>query len=158
MNPNELENLLGRMPLRKPPASLDRRVLSARPRRGHGLALAAAGVGLAAAAVLVVANALTPATVDPPAPGAMSPPETVVAAPPQAVEAAPAETPQPLRVEANWSTVSYEGMVVPDDRTPLMKFRRQRIEYVETLDEATGTRLQAAVPREEIILVKATVY
>jgi hypothetical protein len=157
MDPNQLENLLGRMPLRKPAATLDRRVRSARPRRRRLALAAAAGLGLAAAVVLAIGYLPMQTDSDRPGPDVPSPAEPVAIAPEHVAEAPPA-TPQPVRVEANWSTVSYEGMVVPDDRTPLMQFRRQMVEYVETRDEARGMRIQTAVPREEIILVKATVY
>jgi len=150
---NEIEDLLGRMPLRKPSASLDAKVFGGRRRGRRILWWAAVGSAVgAAAAVLLVAFALfcddgdvVARDTDPPAPV----PET-----PAMAQADPA----PVRLEQNWSTVAYEGVVTPDDRTPLRQFRRRMFERVEWIDEARGTRMEMTVPRDEVILIKATAH
>jgi hypothetical protein len=143
MGSDDIENLLGRMPLRKPPASLDAKVLGA-ARPGRRIVLwGAAGAGLAAAAaavILAVAGLGGPART----PVLPSPTQGVVAA-------------EPVRVEEDWSQVRYEGIVVPDGRTPLKQFRRQAIEHVQWIDAASGTRTEMTIPREEVILIKASV-
>ena len=142
MNNDDIENLLARMPLVKAPASLDAKVLG-RARRGRRVIFwtaAAAGLAAAAAVTMAVLNLGGP-TKPPPLP---PPTESVAAA-------------EPVRVEQNWSQLSYEGIVVPDGRTPLKKFRRQAIEHVQWIDATSGTKTEMTIPREEVILIKASV-
>jgi len=140
MNDHDIETLLARMPLVKAPASLDSKVLG-RARRGRRVIFwTAAAAGLAAAAVIMAVLNLGGPT-KPPLP---PPTESMAAA-------------EPVRVEQNWSQLSYEGIVVPDGRTPLKKFRRQAIEHVQWIDAASGTKTEMTIPREEVILIKASV-
>jgi hypothetical protein len=142
MNSDDIESLLERMPLVKVPASLDARVLG-RARRGHRMLLwTAAAAGLAAAAVVVAVLNFGGPTKLPPLP------------PPSEEAMAAAE---PVRLEQNWSQLSYEGVVVPDGRTPLRQFRRQTLEHVQWIDASNGTRTEMTIPREEVILIKAPV-
>jgi hypothetical protein len=64
----------------------------------------------------------------------------------------------PVRVEQNWSQVSYEGLVFPDEQTPLRKIRQQSLEHRQWIDAEHGIRMESTVPRENTILVKASVY
>lgn len=149
--PDEIEILLGRMPLRKAPASLDDRVIGRRRRRRILVWSLASGTVAAAAAALVVAIILNAgdgnvvARGGPPAP----------AAPAEAV--AQADPAGPVRVERNWSTVAYEGVVTPDNQMPLMKFRRRTLGQVQVIDKAGGRKMDMTVPGEEVILIKAPV-
>jgi len=142
MNNDDIESLLERMPLVKVPASLDARVLG-RARRGRRMLLwTAAAAALAAAAVVVAVLNFGGPTKLPPLP------------PPSKEAMAAAE---PVRLEQNWSQLSYEGVVVPDGRTPLRQFRRQTLEHVQWIDASNGTRTEMTIPREEVILIKAPV-
>jgi hypothetical protein len=151
---NEIENLLGRMPLRKPPASLDDRVIGRRRRRRILAWSLASGAVAAAAAAVVVAVLLT-----------TGPDGTMVARSPNppAVPNVPVErvaqapSPKPLRLERNWAAVSYEGVVAPDEGAPLMKFRRRTLGHVQMIDQARGRQMEMTVPGEEVILIKAPV-
>lgn len=159
----DIESLLRRMPLQKPPADLDRKVLRARPRR---FPMWVAGVGataLAAAAALVMAVYLPQTGVTPPVPGPTTP-TTVIAGPAvvsvPSVTAAEAE-PQPdtpMQFRQNWSPLAYEGIVEPDDHTPLRKYRRQTYDYVRWSDPRQGFQVETTIPREEVILIKADVH
>jgi len=141
----EIENLLRAMPLKKPSAALDARVLGRSARRWWWLAPVAGGA-LAAAAALVLAVALPHGGQPPAAPPA-----------PVAPAEATAQAAGPERLEQNWSEVSYEGLVTPDEGTPLRKFRRRTYEYVRWFDPRQGIQVETTVPREEVILVKAAV-
>ena len=146
---DEIENLLGRMPLREPPPSLDNRVLGRRHRRRRILYRSLAGGALtAAAAALIVGFALSGGDGDRVAQD--NPP-----APTQAT--ARAKPAAPVRIERNWSTVAYEGVVVPDRRLPLRKFRRQVLEHVQWVDKSRGRRMEMTVPHDEVILIKAPI-
>jgi hypothetical protein len=165
---DEIENLLHEMPLRKPSPALDDRVLAGlrgrppgqteaparRPRRWW--ALPAAGAALAVAAAIVIALALPRGTeTGGPGPDAAAPPEPGSVA--QAPEV-PAADAGPVRMEQDWSELTYEGVVVADEETPLRKYRHQTLEHVQWFDPRRGIRVESTVPREEVILVKATVY
>ncbi|MBM4017324.1 MAG: hypothetical protein FJ288_03195 [Planctomycetes bacterium] len=141
--------------------------------------LGAAAGALAAAAAVIVAVGLPRGTQDasapqPPAPSATietgaapgpvqvaaapAPPSAAPAAPPSAAPAASPAVPGPVvpvRLEQNWSELSYEGLVFPDPHTPLRQFRHRMIERVQTFDPQRGIRMETTVPREEIILIRA---
>jgi hypothetical protein len=149
---SDIENLLREMPLRKPPASLDARVLGAAPQpRRRTWPMAIAGAVLAAAAAVVIALALPRGTETGPAAPAAPPAASTVQV------AAQADAAAPVRLEQNWTQVSYEGLVAPDNEAPLRKFRRQTIEHVRWTDPASGLRVEATTPRDEIILIRADV-
>ena len=69
--------------------------------------------------------------------------------------AGPATPLQPVRLEHNWTTVSYEGVVAPAEEPPLQKFRRRTVEHVQWFDPARGIRMETMVPHEDVILIKA---
>jgi len=147
---SDIENLLREMPLRKPPASLDARVLGARARPGRRTwPIAVAAGALAAAAALVIAFVLPRGTET----GAVAPGAPPAPAPVQV--ASQAGQAGPVRLEQNWTEVSYEGLVAPDNETPLRKFRRQTIEHVRWTDPSSGIRVETTTPRDEIILIRA---
>lgn len=142
MNSDDIESLLERMPLVKAPASLDARVLGP-ARRGRRILLwTAAAAGLAAAAIVLAALNF-------------GGPTKLLPLPPPSKEAMAAA--EPVRLEQNWSQLSYEGVVVPDGRTPLRQFRRQTLEHLQWIDASSGTRTEMTIPREEVILIKAPV-
>jgi len=53
--------------------------------------------------------------------------------------------------------VTYEGVVAPEGE-PLAKFRRRVVRQLEWIDPDYGARMEMTVPREDVILIKATVY
>ena len=142
---SDIENLLREMPLRKPAASLDARVVGRRRRLRIVLWTAAtAGVAAAAAAAIIILA------------GPGGPAQLPALPPPAAVAQAPSPA-EPVRLQRNWSQLSYEGVVVPDGRTPLRQFRHQALEHVQWIDAARGTKTEMTIPREEIILIKAPI-
>jgi len=107
-------------------------------------------------------SAAPAASPQPPGPvqvaAAPAPPSAAPAAPPSAAPAASPAVPGPVvpvRLEQNWSELSYEGLVFPDPHTPLRQFRHRMIERVQTFDPQRGIRMETTVPREEIILIRA---
>jgi hypothetical protein len=68
----------------------------------------------------------------------------------------PAAAVEPVRLEQNWSEVSYEGLVFPDPQTPLQAFRRRTVDRVQFFDPQRNIRMETTVPREEFIFVKAS--
>ncbi len=165
----DIETLLKHMPLKAAPASLDARVLALRPaapaapagaavplrRYRRMLALGFAGGALAAAAALVLAWGLWPS-----GPAVSGPPTEGVAAVAEGGPGAGAANlpTKPLRLERNWSQVSYDGLVFPDARTPWRQFRQQQVEHVRWTDPQRGIEVESTVPHENVILVKAPVY
>lgn len=163
----DIEMLLKRMPLKAAPASLDARVLALRPaaqavpagaavplrRYRRMLALGVAGGALAAAAALVLAWGLWPS-----GPAVSGPPtEGAPALAGAGTNTADLGT-KPLRLERNWSQVSYDGLVFPDARTPWRQFRQQQVEHVRWTDPQRGIEVESTVPHENIVLIKAPVY
>ena len=101
------------------------------------------GGSLAAAAAVMLAWGLWPAEVP------------VAPAPAGEAVAKAADPAGPIRVEQNWSEVSYDGLVFPDEQTPMQKFRRQTLEHVQWIDAKNGVRMETTRPREDIILLSA---
>ena len=140
--PDAIEELLNRMPLRRPPDGIDARVLAARTRRGRTVGwLVSAGVAAAAVllAVALYEHVTAPRLTDPGDPAQV------------------AEAPTPLSMERQWTHVAYEGVVAPDGE-PMAKFRRRVVQQLEWIDPDDGARMEMTVPREDVILIKATVY
>ncbi len=137
-----IEEMLREIPLRKPPESMDARVLRGpRPRVIPWVAL-----GGAVAAAIVLAAFLLPR---PPVGEPLPPQETP----------GPAEQGfEPVSVEETVSRTSYEGLVIPDEKTPMRVFRRRVLERTWMLDQQSGYTVEMAVPREEIILINAEMY
>lgn len=161
-----IENLLRQMPLRTPPPSLDARVLALRP-AGESVSrkvsvpfrqyrrmqiLGFLGGALAAAAALLLAWGLWFS-----GPAGSTPPAGESSAVANA-GADPDLDARPVRLERNWSQLSYDGLVFPDEQTPWRKFRQQHLEHVRWIDPQRGVRMESTVPRENVILVKAPVY
>jgi hypothetical protein len=137
---SEIENLLRQMPLRKPSADLDARVLAGRPRARRAWLAGAVGGALAAAAAVILAVGL-PQNMSKVTPGPQPGPAAAV---------------EPVRIEQNWSEVSYEEVVCPDPETPMQTFRRRTVDHVQFFDPQRNIRMETIVPREEIIFVKAS--
>ncbi len=143
-----VENLLRRMPLRRPSAALDARILALRPKHRRVWIVSLAGGALAAAAAVLLALALPRGseTGAPVPPSASSTPASMALATPRA----------PVEFQENYSQVSYEGVVAPDNVTPLQQFRRHTVERVQWVDAARGLKFETTTPRDEIILVSAS--
>jgi hypothetical protein len=180
-NPHEIENLLRQMPLVKPSADLDARVADVfaagaagtetrrantpevrraniwgRPRTRQAWLVGAVGGALAAAAAIILAVGLPQGTpTSTPGPQPASAPPLVANGSLTLTGAAPPLPVEPVRLEQNWSELSYEGLVCPDPETPLRKFRRRTLEHVQWFDPRRNIRMETTIPREEIIFVKA---
>ena len=139
----KLEEVLARMPLRRPPASLDAKVL--RPgqlRIGRWVAI---GGVVAAAAVVVAVFILWPGS----------------AADAPVVEDSPSQVEQaldPVQVEETVWHVAYEGLFVPVENTPVRMFRHRSIRRTRLLDGQSGYTVEVTVPDEQVLLVSAEVY
>lgn len=148
----QIEALLRALPLRRPTASLDARVLGGRPARLAALRLVfACGVAAAAAAAVLILMLWPANPARPPAPAVGT----------HALAAASTSAPAgaaPFRVEETWSNVSYEGTVALDDQTPVRQFIQNRVERTRWVDPQTGKVFQITVPVKELILVKAETY
>ena len=171
---SEIENLLRQMPLRKPSADLEARVADAfaagaastetrranirgRPRTRQAWLVGAVGGALAAAAAIILAVGLPQGTQTPaPGPQPASAPGQVASGSLTLTGAAPPLPVEPVRLEQNWSELSYEGLVCPDPETPLRKFRHRTLEHVQWFDPRRNIRMETTIPREEIIFVKAS--
>jgi hypothetical protein len=176
---HDIENLLRQMPLAKPSADLDKRVMDTlaggaadssaavssaagtetrravalrQPRARRAWLIGAVGGALAAAAVVMLVVGLPPntTTVTPPPPTALV--KAAGAPAPLPVEAAPV---QPVRLEQNYSELSDEGIVFPDPQTPMQTFRHRTVDRVQFFDPQRNIRMETTVPREEFIFVKA---
>lgn len=145
-----IETMLRNMPLARPSADLDRRVLSSRPARPLVLRLGAAlALGAAAATILVVL-----ATREQPGP-ALPGPRALASAPAPATGVAPAAN--PVCLEQNWSTIEYQGVLDSADQGPLRAYRQQTLQRMVILD-ANGRPTEVNVPRQNVILVSAEQY
>ncbi|MBL7140835.1 MAG: hypothetical protein ISS74_08005 [Planctomycetes bacterium] len=161
----DIEILLGQMPLRRPPASLDARVLRRleRPRQVViPWAVAASAVAAAAVAILcaVLGGGDAPDAGAPAAPPVaqadlLAEPPAVPEAGPWADEAEAAVV--PVHIERQWTHLAYEGVVSPEGE-PMAKFRRQVVEQLEWVDPEDGAYMEMTVPREDVFLIKADVY
>jgi hypothetical protein len=159
----EIESLLRRMPLRRPGAALDGRVLSAcrRPivRRRLWWAAAAALVAAAGAGPIVghlltqrerpgdtsqTTRHLAPAGGE----GAAQNPVRPEPAPP------PARA-QPVRIERTLAGgFNSDGVVGVADHAPLHRYRRLSVRQMWIIDLKTGKRMAVTIPREEVVLVR----
>ncbi len=144
---DEIEKLLRKMPLRRPPKTLDRRVL--RQPAGAARLWWAAGALAAAAVVVGVAIALSGGGKQ------HSHPEPGVAERTAQPEPQPAG---PVRMEQTYSRMQYEGVLLLDDRTPLRKFRRRILRRVLWIDVRTGYTDVMSIPDEQVVLIAAETY
>jgi len=125
-----------------------------RPHPMRAWLIGAVGGALAAAAAVILAVGLPQNTANVPSvPKPASAPTEVAASVPQP---GPAAAVEPVRLEQNWSEVSYEGLVFPDPQTPLQTFRRRTVDRVQFFDPQRNIRMETTVPREEFIFVKAS--
>jgi negative regulator of sigma E activity len=177
---HDIENLLRQMPLAKPSADLDKRVMDAlaagaadcgtadycaagqetrravalrQPRSRRSWLIGAFVGALAAAAVVMMVVGLPQNT------GIVTPGQQNVSAPVEVARSTPPLAPtasvEPVRLEQNWSEVSDEGIVCPDPQTPLRTFRHRTVDRVQFFDPQRNIRMETTVPREEFIFVKA---
>ena len=160
-----VEDLLRRMPLRRPGADLDARVYATlrHPSLERFNRLRRASLGVAAA--LAVAAGVAPlashlfdagsAKVRPVA-IATHPPADPAPRPVQAARpATPARPVLPgLRVERTIARVTDEGIVGQLGGAPLQRYRRQSQQQVWLVDPRRGARLSASIPREEVVVVR----
>jgi hypothetical protein len=146
--PSDLEDLLRRVPLRRPSEDLDRRVLAeaaapaARPRvfRWAATALAAA-----AAVALAVAGWQWLSMQGNEHHKAYGP------ASPGVVQADGHD--EPIRIEQVWSAVEPRGVVMIDDQTPARGFVRRTVNRVQVIDEKQNIRVEYTIPREDYVYV-----
>lgn len=144
---SEIEKLLEKMPLRRPRASLDRRIL----RSGKMTAIrwsAVAGAVAAAAALLVAALIWQGERHD-------SPEQSRIADTHPKLPEFPAG---PVRLQRDFSQLEYEGIILLDDKTPVRKFHRRILRNVIWMDEQAGFVDEMTMPDEEIILLTAQTY
>ena len=138
-----LEELLKGLPVRRPPASLDAKVL--RPARRRALGLGVTAAAAAAAAAALAALLLWPRT----------PHE------PPSVGVSQARRPgqlEPMQVEETVSQLSYQGLVAPDESWPMRVLRRRAITRTWLVDPQTGYTVETTVPHDQILLIRAEIY
>ncbi len=145
-----VEGLLGAMPLRKPPAELDERVLSGTAPRRWGTARLL--VPAVAAAVLALVAAWVWLK-QPPGAERKGPPGVATAV--AKTEGAQPEASAPVVI--TWSETSYEGTVLLGDETPAYAFVRHGVRLTNWVDAGTGARFVTRVPMKNVILIKAQV-
>ncbi|MCX5682876.1 MAG: hypothetical protein NT049_04240 [Planctomycetota bacterium] len=147
---NDIETLLRQMPLRKPSLDLDVRVMARRPHPTRAWFIGAAGGALAAAAVVMLIVGLPQNATH------VTPGTTLVGGGNPVSLPGPTAPVEPVRLEQNWSELSYEGLVLPDPQTPLQTFRHRTVDRVQFFDPLRNIRMETTVPREEVIFVKAS--
>lgn len=141
----QLEEMLRRMPLKKPPASLDAKVLGPKRR-----VIRFATLGAAAA---VIAIAIT-----------LSIPEKSAlesSAPLDGAEVAGVEESdeaEAMELTETFSDVTYEGLFVTAENKPVHVFRRRMLERTLFVDPKSGYQLETVRPDEELLFVAAEVY
>jgi hypothetical protein len=154
LSDNQVEALLRALPVVKPSAAMDARVMRDRPQPLWRYVAAVSS--LAAAAAVVVA--LLPHGGGNKAPG-IGP--VAVQAPAPTVN-----TQLPAALTGNFAPVNVEQIcqVVSDevhpgaDRVPVREIRRRNIEKIVWEDKTSGVRIETTgQPREEVIIVKAEV-
>jgi hypothetical protein len=186
-NLSEVEDLLARMPLRPPPATMDARVEVARLAAGLPECAAApvrrwpqimggfAAGALAAAAAVVLWMSITPSPQTPDQPAAPAAPVALATVPAPAApapsrgirrltldgtaaRAASYDATGPVELRQNWSRTLDEGLVTPvGAEAPLRRLRLQRLERVLLEDPRDDTRFEMTVPHEDVILIAAPV-
>jgi len=128
-----------------------------RPPTRQAWLVGAVGGALAAAAAVILAIGLPQGTpTGTPGPQPASAPGQVANGSLTLTGAAPPLPVEPVRLEQNWSELSYEGLVCPDPQTPMQTFRRRTVDHVQFFDPQRNIRMETIVPREEIIFVKAS--
>jgi hypothetical protein len=147
---SKIEHLLLAMPLAKPGERLDRRVLSG-PRIILGpLAGYIAAAAAAAAIVVAVAMSMTGGAQN------RGPAQRQLASVPG--QGAAGESANEIRVEQDWSQLSYQGLLTTDSGVVFRKFVQEDVKCVTLVDESSGRDVQVTVPTQQAILVKAEMY
>lgn len=146
---SKIEHLLLQMPLARPGERLDQRVLSGsrilRPLAGY-----IAGAAAAAAIVVAVVMSMTGGTPD------RGPEQRQIASVPNQGQAGSGAS--EIRVEQDWSQISYQGLLTTDSGAVFRKFVQEDVKCVTLVDESSGRDVQVTVPTEQAILVKAEMY
>lgn len=148
MTDDELEQLLGDVPLRRPTLAMDRRVgeaLAPKPAKWGRLAIAAVLLLAVGAAISTRQLRLRPPAAVPAIAGT-SPPATAVA------------LASPVRVDRAVSTEVSDGVVTVTDNVPYERVRRTTVRETWYVDPRTGARVRVEVPTEEVVLRPAEVY
>jgi hypothetical protein len=155
----EIESLLRRMPLRRPRAALDGRVLSAcrRPvvRRRAWWAAAAAALVAGAGAAPLVTHLLTRGDATGTAAAATGRVRADIPAQVGVPPRLPPAPARPLRIERTLAGgFSSDGVVGVADHAPLHRYRRLSVRQMWIIDPRTGKRMAVSIPREEVVLVR----
>lgn len=170
----DVEQLLKRIPLHKPSASLDDRVLDTLARAemtadhradalsfddgpqtyGGSRALPWVMFALATAACAALAAVMwfgpgTPAERTTPGPTVAGPSDD--SSRDKNTTVTNVADFNPVRIEQVWTGVQPEGVVFIDD-TPVRRYRQQTIEHVQLVDEEKNIRIEITVPREDVIV------
>lgn len=149
---DRLEELLRQLPLRQPDASLDGRVLAGRRPRGWLLAAVAMASASAAAAALAVAVTLGGPR-NRSVSSSLPQPTTPVAV------AADVPTPvEPVRVDREWTEVTYEGLIHRADGPPLRAYRVWTVRDTQVDDPAEGRTVRLTEPQDNLILLASDVH
>jgi hypothetical protein len=147
----ELEGLLRRMPLRRPPATMDRRVgrvLRDSPARWRWRA-AAAVVLVAGVGVAVLMN--RPRQADVASPIAITSTDAGLVGPATRLAAT---DDKPFSMSRTLAQVVNEGVVGTWGNAPLQRVRHRSVKQSVVIDPATGTHFRISVPQEEIMVMK----
>ena len=157
-NLEQLEDLLRKLPLRRPSPELDRRVEAvwrARSSRWTRWTVAAtvATVAAAAAGLLLMltwdsaengsADRGAAAVVDAEKPPSRQPV-------PLTPEVSP---PQPILIEKVWTTQSTAGGVVHDGDVPMQRVHQQIVRHVRWIDEQNHVSIEWTIPSDQTVLV-----
>ncbi len=155
-NDRELEQMLAGMPLRRPSAELDQRVLhEAMPtlatvgvhtQRRLAARLGVAAMLIAGATLAITLSLATHNRVDTTGRTAQLP------RPPLAPGSIEFEF-DPVRHDTLVSHLSDEGVIYLDDDLPVRRIRRQAIRRIEWVDEQRHIRMETTVPHEQWLLV-----
>lgn len=149
----EVEQMLGRIPLTRPSARLDQRVRNALTPRGPGgwFAVGALSSAAAAAIILFALPALHRHPTEAP------PPPDQVAGPAISPLALAAPPPR-LRVEQDAAGIEDDGIVAHIDGVPLREYRCRALRQVWYFDSRRQTHLAVTVPVEQVVIVPVRTF
>ncbi len=145
----KIEHLLLETPLARPGERLDRRVLSS-PKTLGSLGGYMAAAAAAAAIVVAVVMSITGGQ------GKPAPEQHQIASVPG--PGATGNGANEIRVEQDWSQLSYQGLVTTNSGAVFRKFVQEDVKCVTLVDESSGRDVQVTVPTQQAILVKAEMY
>jgi hypothetical protein len=146
---SKIEHLLLAMPLARPGERLEWQALRG-PKTFGPLAGYIAAATAAAAIVVAVAMSMTGG------PGSRGPARDQVASVPG--PGAAGSQASEIRVEQDWSQLSYQGLVTTNSGAVFRKFVQEDVKCVTLVDESSGKDVQVTVPTQQVILVKADMY